>query len=297
MKERSKLLDRELPTWLNGILILGTALTLLYFEKKRPLRKTTQEKIRRNVRNTSMSGMTAVAVGTTEKPLAARLMKEAQRRNFGLLKLVRLPVWLELLLSVVLLDYTLFIWHYLTHKVPVLWRLHQSHHVDLDLDASTALRFHPVEMLFSAPWRGAQVFFLGISPLGLSIWQTMTLLEILFHHSNVELPIDFETKLCRVIVTPRMHGIHHSIVHEETDSNWSTIFSWPDYIHGTLNLNVPQDEITIGVPGFQDPEELTLGEILKMPWTADRPSWRFVGNGKPERKRDELPGPKIQLVA
>jgi hypothetical protein len=94
-----------------------------------------------------------------------------------------------------------------------------------------------------------------------------------------------------------MHGIHHSIVREETNSNWSTIFSWPDYVHGTLQLNVPQDEITIGVPAFQDPEELTLGEILKMPWTADRPSWRFFGNGKPERDRENLPGLKIWLVA
>jgi sterol desaturase/sphingolipid hydroxylase (fatty acid hydroxylase superfamily) len=297
MKKRSSLLDRELPTWLNGILILGTALTLLYFEKRRPLRKARQEKIRRNVRNTSMSGMTAVTVGTTEKPLAMGLMKLAERWDFGLLRLVRLPVWLELLFSVLLLDYTLFVWHYLTHKVPVLWRLHQAHHVDLDLDASTALRFHPVEMLFSAPWRGAQVFFLGISPLGLSVWQTMTLLAILFHHSNVRLPFPLERRLCRVVVTPRMHGIHHSIVREETDSNWSTIFSWPDYVHGTLQLNVPQDEVTIGVPGFQDPEELTIAGILELPWTADRPSWRFAGNGRPERDREKLPGPRLELAA
>lgn len=297
MKKRSELLDRELPTWLNGILILGTALTLLYFERKRPLRKARQDKIRRNVRNSFMSGMTAVTVGTTEKPLAVRLMKEAQLRNFGLLKLLRLPVWLELLLSVVLLDYTLFIWHYLTHRVPVLWRLHQAHHADLDMDASTALRFHPVEMLLSAPWRGAQVFFLGISPLALSIWQTLTLLEIMFHHSNIKLPLHFERRLSRVIVTQRMHGIHHSIVREETGSNWSTIFTWPDYVHGTLQLNVPQDEITIGVPAYQDPEELTLGKVLKMPVTADRPSWRFVGNGKPTRDREKLPSPKTRLVA
>ena len=199
-----------------------------------------------------MSVSTAATVRASERPLVMRLMKEAERRNFGLLKMIRMPVWLELILSVVLLDYTLFIWHYLTHKVPFLWRLHQTHHVDLDLDASTALRFHPVEMLLSAPWRGAQVFFLGISPLALSIWQTMTLLEIMFHHSNIKLPLDFERRLSRFIVTQRMHGIHHSIVPEETGSNWSTIFTWPDYVHGTLQLNVPQDEITIGVPAYPD---------------------------------------------
>ena len=93
-------------------------------------------------------------------------------------------------------------------------------------------------------------------------------MEILFHHSNVRLPAGFERWLCRVIVTPRMHGIHHSIVREETDSNWSTIFSWPDYVHGTLKLNVPQDEITIGVPAFQNPEELTIGKLVQMPFTV-----------------------------
>lgn len=206
-----------------------------------------------------------------------------------------MPAWLYVFLSLVLLDYTLFIWHYLTHRVPLLWRLHQVHHVDLDLDASTALRFHPAEMLLSASWRGAQVFFLGIAPFPLSLWQLITLLEIIFHHSNIELPIAFERKLVKIIATPRMHGIHHSILPEETDSNWSTIFTWPDYVHGTLQLNIPQDEITIGVPAFQDPDELMLGDILKMPATADRPSRRISGNGKPERKKSS--GPRVRLTA
>jgi sterol desaturase/sphingolipid hydroxylase (fatty acid hydroxylase superfamily) len=152
-------------------------------------------------------------------------------------------------------------------------------------------------MFLSAPWRGAQVFFFGISPLGLSIWQTLTLMEIMFHHSNIELPIEIERKLARVIVTPRMHGIHHSIVQEETDSNWSTIFSWPDYVHGTLRLNVPQGEVTIGVPAFRSPEELTLEQILEMPFTVDRPSWSFVNNGSPSRDRTKLPSSRAELLA
>lgn len=173
--------------------------------------------------------------------------------------------------------------HVLTHKVPFLWRFHQVHHVDLDLDASTALRFHALEMALSVPWRAAQVLVFGVSTKGLALWQTLTLMEILFHHSNIRLPAGLERRLCRIIVTPRMHGIHHSIVQEETDSNWSTIFSWPDYVHGTLKLNVPQDEITIGVPAYQDPKELTFGKLMKMPFTANRPSWKLVGNGKPDR--------------
>lgn len=285
MKKRSKLLDGGLPFWLNGILVAGTAVVLLHLEKRRPLRSTRQDKVSRNMRNLAMSVSTAATVRAVEQPLVTRLMKVAKRRDFGLVRWIRMPAWLELLVSVALLDYTLFLWHYLTHKVPLLWRFHQVHHVDLDLDASTALRFHPGEMALSAPWRGAQVLLLGISPLALSVWQTLTLLEILFHHSNAELPIEVERGLSRAIVTPRMHGIHHSIVREETDSNWSTIFSWPDRLHGTLRLNVPQGAITIGVPAFQDPGELTLGAILGMPVTADRPSWRFADGATPERHR------------
>jgi sterol desaturase/sphingolipid hydroxylase (fatty acid hydroxylase superfamily) len=296
-EKKSERLQRELPAWLSGMLIAGTVASLLYLEEKRPLRKPRQDKLHRNIRNFSMSATTALTVRLTEKPLADFLMKEAEKRGFGLLNRIRVPAWLELALSVVLLDYTLYIWHYLTHKVPLLWRLHEVHHVDLDLDASTALRFHPVEMLLSAPWRGAQVFFLGVSPLGLSLWQTLTLLAIMWHHSNVELLIDLERKLSRVIVTQRMHGIHHSIVHEETDSNWSTIFSWPDYLHDTLRLNVPQEEITIGVPGYQHAEELTLGRIFKMPVIADKPSWRLRNGRTPERGREELPDSRALLMA
>ncbi|HZD54884.1 MAG TPA: sterol desaturase family protein [Candidatus Aquicultoraceae bacterium] len=294
MKKRSTVLDAGLPGWLNAALVAGTAAALLYFETRRPLRRTRQEKVRRNLRNLAMSGTTAAAVGAVEKPVALYLMKASKRLRFGLLRWIRMPAWLELLVSVLLLDYTLYIWHVLTHRVPALWRLHQVHHADLDLDASTALRFHPGEMVLSAPWRGAQVLLLGVSPPGLSLWQTLTLLEILFHHSNVRLPIEFERRLSRVIVTPRMHGIHHSIVHEETDSNWATIFSWPDYLHRTARLNVPQGEITIGVPAFQDPEELTLKGVLELPVAGSRPSWRFADGGSPERDRT---GSRTRLLA
>jgi sterol desaturase/sphingolipid hydroxylase (fatty acid hydroxylase superfamily) len=185
-------------------------------------------------------------------------------------------------------------WHYLTHKVPFLWCFHLAHHVDLDLDASTALRFHAVEMLLSVPWRAAQVLLLGISPFALALWQTLTLMEIMFHHSNIRLPENLERRLCHLIVTPRMHGIHHSIAREETDSNWATIFTWPDRLHGTMQLNVPQKEITIGVAAYQQPEELTIGRIMKLPFVVDRPNWQLIDGRKPERHA--LPGPKTKLA-
>jgi sterol desaturase/sphingolipid hydroxylase (fatty acid hydroxylase superfamily) len=295
-KRRDLMAREQLPGWLNGVLIFGTLAVLVISEIKRPLRKTREDKLRHDVRNIAMSVMTSAAVSLTEKPLTSPLSRVVLRNRWGVLKMGRLPVRSEILLSIILLDYTLYLWHYLTHKIPFLWRFHRVHHVDLDLNASTALRFHAAEMVLSVPWRAGQVLVLGISPLALAIWQTLTLVAILFHHSNVRLPAAFERRLCRLIVTPRMHGIHHSIVHEETASNWSTIFTWPDYLHGTIRLNVPQDEITIGVPAFQNPDELTIGKLIKMPFTADRASWKFAGNGKPERKKS-LPLPRTTLAS
>jgi sterol desaturase/sphingolipid hydroxylase (fatty acid hydroxylase superfamily) len=270
MAKRSSTLSRELPSWLNALLVFGTLATVVLLELKRPLRRATQDTLSRDARNAAVALVAAATVSLAEKPVTAPLSLAVQENRWGLLKLVRLPVAVELLLSVVVLDYTLYLWHYLTHRVPLLWRFHEAHHMDLDMDASTALRFHAGALLLSVPWRAAQIRVLGISPRALALWQTVTLMEILFHHSNVRLPVGFERLLCRLIVTPRMHGIHHSTVRQETDSNWSTIFSWPDYLHGTLRLNVPQQAITIGVPSHQDPADQGLGTLMALPFRAQR---------------------------
>ncbi len=135
--------------------------------------------------------------------------------------------------------------------------------IDLDMDASTAMRFHFGAMVLSVPWRAAQIVALGVSPHSLSVWQTATLMEILFHHSNVALPVDLERCLSRLVVTPRMHGIHHSIVPEETASDWSSGLTVWDWLHGTLRLNVPQANITIGVAAFRKPQGVTRPEHQK----------------------------------
>jgi sterol desaturase/sphingolipid hydroxylase (fatty acid hydroxylase superfamily) len=274
---------KKVPGWLNALLIGGTFCGLLWLERRRPLRRSVEPKARRNVRNLTLAALGATAVQIAEKPVAQPLTALVERRRWGLLKRLSLPVWLEVPLAVALLDYTLYLWHILVHKVPWLWRFHQPHHVDLDMDASTALRFHFGEMLASVPWRAAQIVAIGVSPLALSVWQTATLVEIMFHHSNVELPVEVERGLCRLIVTPRMHGIHHSIVPEETDSNWSSGLTLWDWLHGTLRLDIPQDAIIIGVPAYREPEEVTLPKVLAMPFEEQRDSWRLPGDGIPSR--------------
>ncbi len=271
------------PWWVSAPLVISAFGVLLWGEYRRPLRRAVEAKPTRLGRNLTMAAVSAVVVQLTERPVTARLTALVVRRRWGLLQYLRLPTWLEVALAGVLLDYTLYLWHVFTHRVPWLWRFHLVHHIDLDLDASTALRFHCTELVLSLAWRTAQVLMLGVSPLALSTWQTALLLSILFHHANVQLPIRTERWLCRLIVTPRMHGIHHSLVREETDSNWSSGLTVWDRMHGTLRLNVPQDAITIGVPAYRHVEEVTLGKMLTLPFGKEQPTWNLPGGERPTR--------------
>jgi sterol desaturase/sphingolipid hydroxylase (fatty acid hydroxylase superfamily) len=274
----------KVPSWLSGALVLGAFGALVWLERRRPLREEREPKLARSARNLAVAAAGAAALRLTEAPLAERLTTLVERRRWGLLKLVRLPVWLEVAAAVVLLDYTLYLWHVLTHRVPWLWRFHVVHHIDLDLDATTALRFHFAELVISVPWRAAQILALGVSPLALSVWQTLLMLSVLFHHSNVRLPVELERRLNLLVVTPRMHGIHHSTVREETDSNWSSGLTLWDRLHGTLRLDVPQDAIDIGVPAYREPREVGLTSMLALPFGEERPTWRLEGFG-PEPSR------------
>lgn len=256
-------------------LAAGTFGALWWLENRRALRPAVESRAVRSSRNLAVAALSGVALSLSEMPVAKRLTELVERKNLGLLKLVRLPRWLETILAVALLDYTLYIWHVLTHRVPWLWRFHIVHHVDLDLDASTALRFHFAEMLVSVVWRAGQIVTIGVSPLSFAVWQAFLFPSILFHHSNVRLPLSLERKLNRLIVTPRLHGIHHSAVRVETDSNWSSGLTVWDRLHGTFKTDVSQSEIIIGVPAYQNPDEVVLPKILKMPFERQKPSWQL----------------------
>jgi sterol desaturase/sphingolipid hydroxylase (fatty acid hydroxylase superfamily) len=122
---------------------------------------------------------------------------------------------------------------------------------------------------------------IGLSPLTYSAWQIAFLLSIMFHHSDVELPLEWERRLNRFIVTPRTHGIHHSIAREETNSNWSSGLTLWDWLPGSLRLNVPQREITIGVAAWRTPDSVTLPKIIELPFKPLFPVWRLPENGEP----------------
>lgn len=260
--------------------LLGLLGGLVFFEHRRPLRSEKESKPRRNARNLAVAALAAATLHIAESPILYPLAKRVQHRRWGLLKWLRLPRAVELVVGVLLLDYTHFIQHILHHRIPLLWRFHAVHHVDLDLDASTALRFHFGEIAISVPYRVTQVLLIGVDPQTLLTWQTMTLFSILFHHSNIRLPQSLEGRLVRVIVTPRMHGIHHSNEPHNQNSNWSGGLTIWDALHGTLNLGGLQDEIDIGVWGFERPDQVTLPKILTQPF-RDEPAVRAFLEASP----------------
>lgn len=231
--------------------LLGILGGIFLLERRNPLRAGKESKPRRNARNLAVATLGAMTIHFAESPLLYPLAKRVQARRLGLLKWLRPPRALEIFTAVLLLDYTHYLQHILHHRVSLLWRFHAVHHVDLDLDASTALRFHFGEIALSVPYRLAQVLLIGVDPQSLIIWQTLTLLSILFHHSNLRLPKSMEDRLARFIVTPRLHGIHHSKAPQDQNSNWSGGLTLWDTLHGTLNLGIPQREIDIGVPGVR----------------------------------------------
>jgi sterol desaturase/sphingolipid hydroxylase (fatty acid hydroxylase superfamily) len=276
---------KTLPIWISVSFAAAGFLLLTSLETRRPLRRAVDSKRRRSAINLIHGGLDAAALALAEAPLVWPIAAAVEGHGWGLLPLFRMPRWLEIPAALILMDYTFYVWHVLLHRVPFLWRFHLVHHTDLDLDASTALRFHFGELLVSVPWRAAQVMLIGIGPSTFSLWQLFFGISVLFHHSNLQLPLIWERRLNRFIVTPRMHGIHHSIVEAETNSNWSSGLTVWDRLHGTLRLNVRQAEIAIGVPAFRTPETLALGKTIFMPFESQLETWQFPGGGRPTPHR------------
>jgi sterol desaturase/sphingolipid hydroxylase (fatty acid hydroxylase superfamily) len=266
--------------------VFGAAVGALYVaERLRPLRARQEPGPARVGRNLVIGLLAGATTAASEWPLVAPVQRLAERRKLGVIRWLPLPRALRILLGFLLLDYTLYLWHRLNHGMPFLWRFHAVHHIDLDLDSTTGLRFHFGELALAAGFRAAQVLLLGVDRDTLRVWQQVLVVSVIFHHSNLELPIDFERRLVPFLVTPRMHGIHHSRRSEDMDSNYSSLLSWWDRLHTSLRLNVPQASVTIGIPGFSGPEDVTLAASLTLPFRQDP---RLQALRKPESQPLEV---------
>lgn len=257
-----------------GVSLLAIIFVALFvLEAKFQLRKRVQSKIKRVITNFIVSLPAFILLRFLFLPVMVWLAYENSSIKFGLNYLYHLTFWAEGAIAFLTLDYGNYVWHILNHKLPLLWRFHVVHHTDQDLDVTTAFRFHFGEMIGSVFFRGAVTFLSGVSPITVLVYEIFFEAATQFHHSNWKLPFAFEKVLNKLIVTPRMHGIHHSVVKNETDSNFSVIFSFWDRLHRTINLNKPQQDVVIGVPSYSNPNELTIGFLWKLPFTAIRP-WK-----------------------
>jgi sterol desaturase/sphingolipid hydroxylase (fatty acid hydroxylase superfamily) len=188
--------------------------------------------------------------------------------GWGLLNRVTWPAGLEILLSVVLLDLSLYIQHVIFHAVPILWRLHMMHHADLDVDVTTGVRFHPLEVALSMIIKVAVVLVTGASPAAVLIFEVLLNASSMFNHSNLRIPAMIEPLLRSIIVTPDMHRIHHSIHAHETNSNFGFNFPWWDRVFRTYRVE-PQDshvEMVLGVEHVRGTKAVTLTQMLVMPF-------------------------------
>lgn len=259
---------------LASVAIATLFLILLVLERWMPLRPARHSPLRRIAVNLMIS---VLAIGTAfalVRPAAGTAIQQAEALRFGLLYWIQLPRPFSVVAGLLLLDLSFYFWHLANHRVPLLWRLHVVHHIDPDLDVSTAFRFHFGEVALSAGFRVVQILLIGASPLTFAIYEILFQANTLFQHSNVRLPISLERVLSYALVTPRMHGIHHSTVQRETTSNFSVVFSCWDRLHRTLRLNVPQQGIVIGIPAYAAPADNAIGALLRLPFHTQRYAWR-----------------------
>ena len=257
-----------------GVLVAMAALEFVI-----PKRKLSAPKPKRWITNFAIVGIDSAMVrlmaalpgvfGATAVPLAAVAAAiVAEQNGIGLLYWLDLPFWLAVALSLLVLDFAIWFQHFASHKVPVLWRLHQVHHADVDIDVSTAIRFHPVEIVLSMLYKIAWVFALGAPAVAVVLFEVILNGCAMFNHANVNLPRWLDRVLRAVIVTPDMHRVHHSIIQREHDSNYGFNLSIWDRMFGTYT-DQPEDGhqgMTIGLKPYQSEQPTRLTWSLLLPF-------------------------------
>ncbi|MGI9353289.1 MAG: sterol desaturase family protein [Rhizobiaceae bacterium] len=196
----------------------------------------------------------------------------AQSEGYGLFNLIQMPMVLAVLASFIVLDFAIWFSHWASHKVPFLWAVHRMHHSDVDFDVTTAIRFHPIEIVLSMLWKMLIVLLLGAPAISVLIFEIILNGTAMFNHSNWRLPPSFDRVLRIFVVTPDMHRVHHSIIHNETDSNYGFNLAVWDRIFGTYTDQPEEGHagMTIGISEWQDEKPTQLLWSLLVPFNRQR---------------------------
>lgn len=261
-----------------GVLVLMAALEAAFPRKDR-----TQPRARRWLTNGGFVVIDALALRLVLPVLAVGMAGIAAQNGWGLFNNVALPFWLEIALAFVILDLLIYVQHVATHKISLLWRLHKVHHADRDIDATTGVRFHPVEIVLSMMYKLVCVIILGAPALAVFLFEVALNAAALFNHANVRLPSGVDRIVRRVIVTPDMHRVHHSVHRQETDSNYGFFLSVWDRMFRTY-VAAPRDghdAMTIGLSDHQDEKPSQFFWSLWLPFRpVSRPA---AGKALPRR--------------
>jgi sterol desaturase/sphingolipid hydroxylase (fatty acid hydroxylase superfamily) len=254
-------------SWVRMAVFFGGLGFFLLLELAMPYRRPSISKLKRWLINLGLTAFNTVALRLVFGGAIVAVAAYVTQNQLGVLNMVALPYWAKLLITVAFMDLMLYVWHLLNHEMPFLWRFHRVHHTDLNMDVSSATRFHLGELVISACIKVGLVFFLGADLLGVTVFETALVLSAQFHHSSIKVPWWFERIFWVLFVPPSMHRIHHSVKIKERDANYGTIFSLWDRVLGTMVSQVAQDKIIMGVGGHFDEKKLGLERILVMPFT------------------------------
>lgn len=246
---------------------LSVMLIVLGCERARPRRMTATSRPRRWLVNLGLVALDVLAVRLLLPAAMVTAALFAAERGWGLFNHLAAPFWLAALVSIVVLDLGVWAQHLAMHKFPPLWRLHRVHHTDIDIDVSTGVRFHPVEILLSMIYKSLLVVALGAPAMAAVAFEILLNASSLFTHGNVRLPTALDRALRLLVVTPDMHRVHHSVLRTETDSNYGFTLSLWDRLFGTYRAQprAGHEGMILGLPEFRDPRDQRLDRVLLQP--------------------------------
>ena len=251
---------------------LGVLLIMALWEVASPRRPLTVRKAPRWASNLGLVAVNAVLARWLVPVTAVGAALVAQSRGWGLLHLVDWPIWLEIILAVLAFDLAIYLQHVMFHAVPALWRLHMVHHVDLDFDVTTGLRFHTLEILLSMFIKLAIVVIVGPAAVAVVIFEVLLNATSMFNHSNVRIPGGLDRVLRWMVVTPDMHRVHHSVIRRETNSNFGFNLPWWDFLLGTYRAQpaAGHEKMKIGVSHLRDEIQVDrLPGMLALPFRSE----------------------------
>ena len=260
---------------------LGIFIIMALWEMVGPRRKLTTSKASRWTWNLCITFINPLILRLVFPIAAVAVAIKAQEKGWGLLNLYELPYWVKFAVTILFLDMVVYLQHLMFHAVPLFWKLHMVHHTDLDYDVTTGLRFHPVEIVISMVIKMTAVAALGPPPGAVVAFEVILNGMAMFNHGNVRLHLGVDRVLRRLVVTPDMHRVHHSIYPRETNSNFGFNLSWWDRLFGTYKAQ-PTDGhegMTIGLRQFRESKELTLPGLLLLPFTGKQGNYAINRRG------------------